>query len=283
MDIFTKKFKVLIVEDQNQIINEIQRSLDKFSEFESIGVTNNEDDAFEMIKSKKPDILITDIDLDEGCGISLMRRIRADFSLRNTPPYIYAITGYRTDSKKHELKEYADDILYKKIPFNADKIFTSLIFSMISLNNFKSNNPDENTGKQERKIMDLIKSEINQFFYDPRRNEQRKYLSEMIYYLVINQDKTIKLKELRSHVANKYHLSNEKSLNTKLDRYLHELFEKTDKNILKAIDTAYDKKIPSLYNFLYASQARVISQLTVSHPIFQPNNCPHPIRHHLER
>lgn len=72
------RIKVLLVDDHQIITNGIQIMLEGVEEVEWMGATNDAEDALRLVKSLKPDILITDISMPKLNGIEITQRIKED-------------------------------------------------------------------------------------------------------------------------------------------------------------------------------------------------------------
>ena len=68
------KTKVLIVDDSLETINNLKTNLQKEEEFEVLGAVQNVKDAYELIKDKNPDLVITEIVLKGEDGFELMEK-----------------------------------------------------------------------------------------------------------------------------------------------------------------------------------------------------------------
>ncbi len=82
-------FKVVIVDDQDSGIEAISIILEKyFKHIEIVGVANRIADAIEIINDKKPHLLFLDVQMPDGGGFELLKRI--DSSLLK----VVFVTGY---------------------------------------------------------------------------------------------------------------------------------------------------------------------------------------------
>lgn len=72
-----QKVSALIVDDETQSRVVINSLLHKFSDkIEIVGEASNADDAFELIKLKKPQLVFLDIQMPRGDGFSLLKRFK---------------------------------------------------------------------------------------------------------------------------------------------------------------------------------------------------------------
>jgi len=260
MNFYQKKYTVLVVEDEEIITEAIKKSIDTFEEFELIDITDGEDEALEIAKAKHPDIILVDIDINQGCGQSLMRIIKSDKYFKNHMPFLYAITAYTSSEKRRQLKRYADDTFIKRTPFHADRLFSQLLFKIFDLAN-QENNFHQN---EEQRVKNIIKQELEMYAYKPRTNDQRKYITHMVYLTIITPDdkREPTLKQLQEIVVKNYRLKSTASLNTSLDRYIKDIYELTPPEKLKNMNDFFseDNK-PSVSHFLDQIVSRIKAKI----------------------
>jgi len=70
------RIRLLIVEDQAQILRRQKRLLEGFDELEIVGTARNGSDAVELICQLEPDVVLLDLGLPDFDGIEVMRRVR---------------------------------------------------------------------------------------------------------------------------------------------------------------------------------------------------------------
>src|SRR5664279_2686087 len=75
-----KDIRILVAEDDFLVGQEIIRSL-KFLGYEKIDLASNGEKAVEMASSKKPDIILMDIEMPKMNGIEAARRIAVNMSI----------------------------------------------------------------------------------------------------------------------------------------------------------------------------------------------------------
>lgn len=71
--------KVLIVEDQLQILEQQKRLLQGFDEIEIVATARNGQDALEHCKTKAPDIVLLDLGLPDIDGIEVTKKIKSQW------------------------------------------------------------------------------------------------------------------------------------------------------------------------------------------------------------
>lgn len=99
-----KPIKVMIIDDETDAQELIKGLLREFyPDLEIIGASVNIEDAFEIIKREKPNLLYLDINLPRGSGINLLER----FPIRKFE--VIVVSGYPDNIEKLER--------FKDIPF----------------------------------------------------------------------------------------------------------------------------------------------------------------------
>ncbi len=72
-------YKLLLVDDEDEIRGRIASLIDKQSGFEVIGKAGNGHDAYELVEALKPDVVLTDIRMPFIDGIELARMLKRDY------------------------------------------------------------------------------------------------------------------------------------------------------------------------------------------------------------
>lgn len=99
-----KPIKVMIIDDETDAQELIKGLLREFyPDLEIIGTSVNIEDAYEIIKREKPNLLYLDINLPRGSGINLLER----FPIRKFE--VIVVSGYPDNIEKLER--------FKDIPF----------------------------------------------------------------------------------------------------------------------------------------------------------------------
>jgi excisionase family DNA binding protein len=110
------KRKVLLVDDDVDIVEMIHKSLEDDGRFE-VRIAANGFDAGMMVKEYRPDLIILDVMLPDINGKEVCHRVRSDNTLEEVR--IICISGMVEEDKIQELKlAGADDFLHK--PFDVD-------------------------------------------------------------------------------------------------------------------------------------------------------------------
>ena len=107
--------KVLLVDDEKYIRDELKYFLTKFKDVKLIGETGQGDEVMELVEKLQPDIVFLDIQLQDINGILIARKILD----KDTPPYVilatsydkYAIQGFEMNVADYILKPFSEERL----------------------------------------------------------------------------------------------------------------------------------------------------------------------------
>jgi excisionase family DNA binding protein len=112
------KRKVLLVDDDAELVELILKFLDEDGRFET-RVAQNGFDAGMMVKEYHPDLIVLDVMLPDINGKEVCQRVRADSTLEDVR--ILCMSGMVEDDKIQELKlAGADDFIHK--PFEVEAL-----------------------------------------------------------------------------------------------------------------------------------------------------------------
>jgi excisionase family DNA binding protein len=112
------KRKVLVVDDDLELVELIQRVLEDDGRFE-VRTVNNGFDAGMMVKEYRPDLIVLDVMLPDINGKEVCQRVRSDSNMEEVR--ILCISGMIEEDKVQDLKlAGADDFLSK--PFDLDEL-----------------------------------------------------------------------------------------------------------------------------------------------------------------
>jgi len=116
------KRKVLLVDDELDLVEMMHKALQEDGRFE-VRIATNGFDAGMMVKEYRPDLIILDVMLPDINGKEVCHRVRADASMEEVR--IICISGLLEDDKIQELKlAGADDFLPK--PFDVDYLIEKM-------------------------------------------------------------------------------------------------------------------------------------------------------------
>jgi excisionase family DNA binding protein len=116
------KRKVLLVDDEPEIVELIDRALQEDGRFE-VRIAANGFDAGMMVKEYRPDLMLLDVMLPDINGKEVCQRVRSDPSLEEVR--IICISGMVEEDKIQELKlAGADD--FERKPFDIETLIDKM-------------------------------------------------------------------------------------------------------------------------------------------------------------
>ncbi len=104
--------RVFVVEDSELIRKRIIENIDTMGGFEVVGFAESAEDAVRSISELRPDIVITDIQLKEGSGIDVVRKVRARPYVPR--PRIFVLTNYAFPEYKRQCSVAGADEFFDK-------------------------------------------------------------------------------------------------------------------------------------------------------------------------
>jgi excisionase family DNA binding protein len=116
------KRKVLLVDDDAELVEVMNKFLDEDGRFE-VRIASNGFDAGMMVKEYRPDIIVLDVMLPDINGKEVCHRVRADTTLEDVR--ILCISGMIEEDKIQELRlAGADKFLHK--PFDVEELIDEM-------------------------------------------------------------------------------------------------------------------------------------------------------------
>lgn len=82
------KINVAIVDDNERMVNLLEDILKEDADIEVVGKSENGIDALDMIKEKKPDVVLLDLIMPKLDGLGVMEKIRKDTEIKKNPSFI---------------------------------------------------------------------------------------------------------------------------------------------------------------------------------------------------
>ncbi len=80
--------KVVIADDNERIIDLLEDILSEDKDVEIVGIADNGIDAVEIIRDRKPDVVLLDLIMPKLDGLGVMEKINRDNTMNNTPSFI---------------------------------------------------------------------------------------------------------------------------------------------------------------------------------------------------
>ena len=129
-------FRVVIAEDNPQMMALIQQMLEDEKGFCVVGKAENGEDACEMIRKTDPDLVLLDVIMPKLDGISVMEKIRKERAGKQLPAFIMvtaagservAQEAFQLGASYYIMKPFERTILMDKIKQNLENDVTQLL------------------------------------------------------------------------------------------------------------------------------------------------------------
>ena len=108
-----KSLRVYLVEDSPLFRERIIESLAKDGASHIVGVSDNEEEAVKGILDSEPDAVVLDIQLREGNGFNVLRRLNDTLPFGNRP-LVIMLTNHHTSSYCHRAYAAGTDYFFDK-------------------------------------------------------------------------------------------------------------------------------------------------------------------------
>lgn len=82
------KINIAIADDNDRVVELLDEIISSDDELQVIGKANNGEDAFDIIKTKEPDVVLLDIIMPKMDGLSLMDKVNNDPDMKKHPAFI---------------------------------------------------------------------------------------------------------------------------------------------------------------------------------------------------
>ena len=82
------KLNIAIADDNEDTLKLLNEMLSKEEDLQVVGSANNGEDAYSLIKQKKPDVVLLDLVMPKMDAISVMERIQEDKEIQSPPDFI---------------------------------------------------------------------------------------------------------------------------------------------------------------------------------------------------
>jgi DNA-binding NarL/FixJ family response regulator len=106
------KLRIFLVEDSALLLQRIRADIVALEMFDVVGHADTQDDAVRSIDELDPQVVVTDLQLKVGSGISVLRQVRA--SHPKPPPHVFVLTNYAMPEYKERCLTYGADGFFDK-------------------------------------------------------------------------------------------------------------------------------------------------------------------------
>ncbi|HNW44550.1 MAG TPA: response regulator [Elusimicrobiales bacterium] len=111
-------YSILVIDDEESIRAALSRVLNP--EGYTVSTAVNLAEGFDSCARNKPDLVILDVNLPDGYGIDLCRKIKSDPKLRHIPVFMLTGESIEVENRLAGLEAGADDYILK--PFNPGEL-----------------------------------------------------------------------------------------------------------------------------------------------------------------
>lgn len=249
-----KPMKILIIEDDVYACKEFIENIKRRKDIELVGLTDSDIEAKKIVKLKKPEGIILDLELNNSLTgnidsfefLSSLKNMEINYSP------IIIVTTHVNSKRTYEIlhREGVDLILYKEHHSYSSELVLNKFINLRSITPNKSIEEikEENNGIEER-ISNYINEEL-ELIGIPSKLIGRKYLHDAIFYL-------IKYEESNKSVFNyltKIYRKSETTINNGMNNaIIHAWRESPIEDLLKyyTARVSPEKGIPTSGEFMY--------------------------------
>ena len=257
----SEKYTILLVENEQSVVNTIVTASKNYNEFEIIATTDLMSVALDLIRAKRPKVIISDVQLTDGSALKLIRQIKKSTEFSDYNPYLVGITSYASQHLQQQLKDLVDYVHIKNSHFNVKDIFTELQYAIQSIESNKLA-PLSKTNHKEKKIEDAVLDVLGKFYINPKKERHQRCIIKIISLTLEQNIDDFKLLEFYRKVAPSIGLKNANAVSSLMTRYLDEMIQKTDDAILEqAFKYCYDPTAPTAGEFFIVITKIVKSKL----------------------
>ena len=245
-----EKHSVLIVEDNPHFAVPLKEMLDSHSLFKVVGVTDSSIKAWDMVKKNMPSVIILDLQLAEGHGFELLKKIRQPNSELAFQPHVLVVTSFSASATQQKIREFADFVIIKSSNYKVEDVVSYLefmedefvdsseIFANQSLILESSSTETPNLSSSVKDFTNLIESELNEYAIK-HSMKGREFLSKAILRaLEMPEEETLMMSDLYEFLAENFDTSAD-SINSAIKRTLKAAFKNTEWSHLLKTYTPY--------------------------------------------
>lgn len=194
-----KPMKIMIIEDDIDDCNKLKAAAKGREDIEIIGITDSDIKALKIIKEKRPEGIILDLELNNSSSgnvdtFDFMKKLKSQ-NLNYNPIVIVAthVNSKITYEKLH--RDGVELIQYKDQPnFSYENILNKFIGLRQDTIDLKSTSIEEELENQDMKISDYINHELELIGISPKMIG-RQYLYDAILFLIEQPDSELSVNQ----------------------------------------------------------------------------------------
>jgi len=236
------RYKVLILEDDPRFAEPLKVRIEDDDKFEVLGVTDSSTEAYKLLKSGVPDVVIVDLQVTEGDGYELLAKIRDPNENLPIQPYVLVITWFVSDMTMMTLSDGLADYVYKKQneSYSPENILKHLhiVSRQFHRNRDKEVQVIDSALDMERRLRMRITREIDQFYMN-QGSSGKEYLIEIIYRTIqLPQHEDLQIGQMYIEVG-KLFRKEANAIDISIRRLLDAAFLRTDSKALERLYSPY--------------------------------------------
>lgn len=231
--------KVMIVEDDMVLLSEFEQALEYYPDIKLIGTTDRETDAWNRLLVDEPDALILDLELTEGSGLMLLKKMS---ELGGKKPFITVMTNVVSQVIYDTVRSLGVDYICSKKAENFSPETVLMIIDITSPFQIEGASKfitvtkyGAKSGNRKKVMQDKVSNSLEIFGFS-YKHVGTGYINEALLLVLGNPEMEINItKNLYPQIAKKHHCN----------------VEVVEKNIRVAIEDAWRRKTPEEMKKLY--------------------------------
>ena len=230
-----KRYKVLILEDDPYYAEPLRTQLQGDDQFEVLGVTGRASKAYQLLKAGLPDVVIVDLQLDEGDGYGFLQQIRDPKENLALIPYVLVTTIFASEMTMSVLtNKFADHVIKKQ----NESYSPELVLQHLRIVSDQFGRSQIPRGQQIDSALDLksrlrirFERELDQYTIQ-QTMDGKAYLVELLYLAYqLPHHAPLRIEELYAEVG-KPHQKTGEAVSAAIRRVLDHAFLRTDPETL---------------------------------------------------
>ena len=248
-----KPLRLLLIEDNQLDCNNFINHAKTRNDVEFIGLTDSDIQGLELVKTKKPDAIILDLELTKGSGnptsFNFIKEVNS--LMFDIKPKIIVTTVVSSESVYNFIHENGVDLIFYKKQSNYSP--KHILDTLVLLSDF-SNSSDipinfEDPDAINKRISDKISTELNLIGISPHL-KGRKYIHDAIFLILSENNTSLTINQ---HLMNKYKKASSTITRAMQNAILHawRISAIEDLEKLYTAKINYETGIPTPMEFIY--------------------------------
>ncbi|MGC7872452.1 sporulation transcription factor Spo0A [Desulfosporosinus sp. SYSU MS00001] len=178
------RVKILIADDNHSICKMLQIHISSQADLSVVGVAHNGLEAWELIQTQEPDIVILDLVMPNLDGLGVLEKLNAQMSMKQ--PKVIILTAFGQESLTHQAMALGVDYFILK-PFDLELLSRRIRSLAEDTTSFKSSSKSPRSLCDEAKIPKRIDVEITNIMHKigvPAHVKGYQYIRDAISMVV---------------------------------------------------------------------------------------------------